>query len=184
MTFNKVRGGGIIIYKHSGKWHLFWYIQLLILTISSSFLSQSTLFWELFKWEKICNLVQIGGIVMFKNLFYYVTWNLHRFLFVYAVNYSSEKENQNWQKSVSAGHTSKKIGIGQENCNRCISSVYFRVYNLPCLFEHSVLMRGVKNRTEYAFWCNDAFWCKNIDNIVSGPQSTVQNKNRGSSWPL
>ncbi len=42
------------------------------LTISSSFQSQSTLFWELFKWEKICNLVQIGGIVMFNNFFYYV----------------------------------------------------------------------------------------------------------------
>ncbi len=39
-------------------------------TISSSFQSQSTLFWELFKWEKICNLVEIGGIVMFNNLFY------------------------------------------------------------------------------------------------------------------
>ncbi len=51
------------------------------LTISSSFQSQSTLFWELFKWEKICNLVQIEGIVMFKNLFYYVNmffcWNVH-----------------------------------------------------------------------------------------------------------
>ncbi len=58
------------------------------LTISSSFQSQSTLFWELFKWEKICNLVQIGGIVMFNNLFY-VNWNLHIFLFVYAVSYSS-----------------------------------------------------------------------------------------------
>ncbi len=40
------------------------------LTISSSFQSQSTLFWELFKWEKICNSVQIGEIVMFNNLFY------------------------------------------------------------------------------------------------------------------
>ncbi len=133
----------------------------------SSFQSQSTLFWELFKWEKICNLVQIGGIVMFKNLFYYVTWNLHRFLFVYAVNYSSEKENRYRQVTLPK---KSEIGIGQENCNRCISSVYFRVYNLPCLFEHSVLMRGVKNRTE------NAFWCKNIDNIVSGPQSTVQKK--------
>ncbi len=38
-------------------------------TISSSFQSQSTLFWELFKWENICNLVQIGGIVMFNNFF-------------------------------------------------------------------------------------------------------------------
>ncbi len=37
------------------------------LTISFSFQSQSTLFWELFKWEKICTLVQIGGIVMFNN---------------------------------------------------------------------------------------------------------------------
>ncbi len=41
------------------------------LTISSSFQSQSTLFWELFKWEKISKLVQIGGIVMCNNLFYY-----------------------------------------------------------------------------------------------------------------
>ncbi len=31
-------------------------------TISSSFLSQSTLFLELFKWEKICKLVQIGEL--------------------------------------------------------------------------------------------------------------------------
>ncbi len=37
------------------------------LTISSSFQSQSTLFLKLFKWEKICNSVQIGGIVMFNN---------------------------------------------------------------------------------------------------------------------
>ncbi len=35
------------------------------LTISSSFQSQSTLLWELFKWEKICKLVQIGGIVIY-----------------------------------------------------------------------------------------------------------------------
>ncbi len=41
------------IYKHSGQWHLFCYIKLLI---STSFQSQSTLFWELFKWENICNL--------------------------------------------------------------------------------------------------------------------------------
>ncbi len=34
------------------------------LIISYSFQSQSTLFWELFKWEKICNWVQIGGIVL------------------------------------------------------------------------------------------------------------------------
>ncbi len=63
------------------------------LTISSSFQSQSTLFWELFKWEKICNLVQIGGIVMFKNLFDYVNMffllKCAYFMFVYAVNYSS-----------------------------------------------------------------------------------------------
>ncbi len=26
------------------------------------FQSQSTLFWELFKWEKICKLVQIGEL--------------------------------------------------------------------------------------------------------------------------
>ncbi len=39
------------------------------LTISSSFQSQSTSFWELFKWENICNLVQIEGIVMFNNFF-------------------------------------------------------------------------------------------------------------------
>ncbi len=38
--------------------------------INSSFQSQSTLFWELFRWEKICKLVQIGAIVMFNNLFY------------------------------------------------------------------------------------------------------------------
>ncbi len=34
--------------------------------------------------------------------------NLHIFLFLYAVNYSSRKENRNRQKSVSAGQTSKK----------------------------------------------------------------------------
>ncbi len=42
------------------------------LTISSSFQSQSTLFLELFKWEKQFKLVQIGGIVMYNNLLYYV----------------------------------------------------------------------------------------------------------------
>ncbi len=35
------------------------------LTISSSFQTRNTLFWELFKWEKICKFVQIGGIVNF-----------------------------------------------------------------------------------------------------------------------
>ncbi len=39
------------------------------LTISSSFQSQSTLFLKLFKWEKICELVQIGGIVIFNHFF-------------------------------------------------------------------------------------------------------------------
>ncbi len=48
------------------------------LTIFSSFQSQSTLFWEMFKWEKICKLVQIGEIVIFYNLFYYVN-NLFEF---------------------------------------------------------------------------------------------------------
>ncbi len=42
------------------------------LTLSFSFQSQSTLFWELCKWEKICKLVQIGGIVIFYHLFYYI----------------------------------------------------------------------------------------------------------------
>ncbi len=42
------------------------------LTISSSFQSQSTLFRELFKWEKICNFFEIGGIVMLNNLFYFI----------------------------------------------------------------------------------------------------------------
>ncbi len=50
------------------------------LTISASFQSQSTLFWELFQWEKICKLVQIGGIVIFNNLFYY----LNHFSFIFA----------------------------------------------------------------------------------------------------
>ncbi len=66
--------------------------------------------------------------------------NLHRFLFVYAVNYSSLKENQNLKKLVSAGHNSKKseIGIGQENCNRCISSKHAQEIditdNYACIF--------------------------------------------------
>ncbi len=77
------------IYKHSGQWHLFCYIKLLI---STSFQSQSTLFWELFKWENICNLAQIvKQIVMFNNLFYVKKKILKkgRFLFVDAFNYSS-----------------------------------------------------------------------------------------------
>ncbi len=69
ITFNKVRGK-ITIYK---QWEitsvLFHTETHFKLTISSSFQSQSTLFWELFKWENICNLVQIGGIVMFNNFF-------------------------------------------------------------------------------------------------------------------
>ncbi len=48
-------------------------------TLSSTFQSQSTLFWELFKWEKICKLVQIGGIVMLNNTFYYVNIFLFKF---------------------------------------------------------------------------------------------------------
>ncbi len=72
MTFNKVIGKKWP-FINSGKWHLFYYIkQLIKLTISASFQSQSTLFWELFKWEKISKLVQIGGIVMFNNEFYYL----------------------------------------------------------------------------------------------------------------
>ncbi len=49
------------------------------LTISSSFQSRNILFWELFKWEKICKLVQIGGIVIFDNLFY-----VNYFLLIFA----------------------------------------------------------------------------------------------------
>ncbi len=51
---------------------------------------------------------------------------MHWFLFVYAVNYGYKKENRNLQKSVLAGQTSQKfeIGIGQENCNRCICNIY------------------------------------------------------------
>ncbi len=43
------------------------------------------------------------------------------FLFEYAVNYSSKKENRNWQKSVSAGQAK----IVQENCNQFISKMYY-----------------------------------------------------------
>ncbi len=73
MTFNKVRGKKRP-FINSGKLHLFCYIKQLSfkLTISSSFQSQSPLFYELFKWEKIGKLVQIGGIVIFNHLFYYV----------------------------------------------------------------------------------------------------------------
>ncbi len=36
---------------------------------------------------------------------------------------------------------------------------------------------GVKNRTENSLLLlNYVFWCKNIDNILSGHQITVQNK--------
>ncbi len=55
--------------------------------------------------------------------------------------------------------------------------VYFRVYNTPRLFKQSVLMRGVKNRTEnILLLLNYDFWCKNLDNIISGPRRTVQNR--------
>ncbi len=55
--------------------------------------------------------------------------------------------------------------------------VYFRVYNTPRLFKQSVLMRGVKNRTEnILILLNYDFWCKNLDNIISGPRRTVQNR--------
>ncbi len=71
-----------------------WEMTCFVAYISSSFQSQSTLFWELFKWEKICNSVQIEGIVMFnitKKILQNITKNiyLHIFWFVYAVNYSS-----------------------------------------------------------------------------------------------
>ncbi len=57
---------------YSGKLHLFLLHKAthFKLTISSSFQSQSTLFWDLFKWQKICKLVQIGGIVIFNNLYF------------------------------------------------------------------------------------------------------------------
>ncbi len=88
-TFNKVREE-ITIYK---QWEI---TSVLInkathlkLTIYSSFQSQSTLFWEMFKWEKICKLVQIGGIIFFYNFFYYVNnfcWYLHRsFLYMLSI---------------------------------------------------------------------------------------------------
>ncbi len=71
MTFNKVRG----IYKQwemtSALLHTATNFKLIIIIkeiiISSSFQSQSILFWELFKWEKICNIFQIWGIVMFNK---------------------------------------------------------------------------------------------------------------------
>ncbi len=71
---------------------MFCYIQQLILSYYFSLFPVTEHFILRVKWEKICNSVQIGGIVMFNNLCYYVKmfcWNLHRFLFVYAGNYSS-----------------------------------------------------------------------------------------------
>ncbi len=60
------------IYKHSGKWHLFCYIKQLIFSLIFLFPVTEHLFGELFKQEKTCKLVQIGGIVMFNNVIYYV----------------------------------------------------------------------------------------------------------------
>ncbi len=42
------------------------------LTISFLFPVTEHLFWKLCKWDTICKLVQIGGIVIFNNVFYYV----------------------------------------------------------------------------------------------------------------
>ncbi len=59
-----------------------------LIVISTSFQSQSTLFWE-----NICNLVQIGANAMFNNFvlckYFFLHWKKYRFLFVYTVNYSS-----------------------------------------------------------------------------------------------
>ncbi len=47
-------------------------------------------------------------------------------------------------------------------------------------------MRGVKNRrANILLLLNDVFWCKNLDNIISGPLITVQNeKQRQFMTPL
>ncbi len=112
------------------------------LTISSSFQSQSTLFSELFKREKICNLDQIGGIVMFNNFFYYannfcIEICIDFCLYMLSIIVPGKKigigKNRYRQKSISAKigigknryrqkSVSAKIGIGQENSNRCIST--------------------------------------------------------------
>ncbi len=53
--------------------------------------------------------------------------------------------------------------------------VYFWVYNPPCLkhFKQSVLMKGLKQDRKWPIIV--FFLCKNLDNIISGPQRTVQN---------
>ncbi len=59
------------------------------IVISTSFLVKEHFLLELFKWENICNFVQIGAIVMFNNFYdaiFFFSLKKDRFLFVYAVN--------------------------------------------------------------------------------------------------
>ncbi len=98
------------------------------LIISSSFQAQSTLFLELFKWEKICKLVKIGGIVMFNNFVYYV--NIFSVeicidfcLYMLSIIVLRKKIDigKNRYRQVTLPKK-MEIGIGQQNCNWCISN--------------------------------------------------------------
>ncbi len=151
MTFNKVRGKKLP-FVNSGKWHVLLHKATHFkLTISSSFQSQSTLFWELFKWEKICNSVQIGGIVMFNNLFYvnfFFEIGIDFCLYMLSIIALRKKigicKNRYWQVRLPKNRESaKKIAIGASlKCN----------IRTLLLFCYTVLTYTLHNF--FLFWCN------------------------------
>ncbi len=56
-----------------------------------------------------------------------------------------------------------------------LANTYFRVYNPPHLLKKSVLMRGSKQDRTLPITSKLCFWCRNLDNIISGLQGTVHN---------
>ncbi len=122
-AFNKVRGKKWP-FINGGKWHFFhtetnFKLTIVLFPVTEHFIL------ELFKWEKICNSVQIGGSVMF-NLFYVKKKNvemcIYFCLYMLSIIVLRKRIGTNRYRQAT-GHTYKKseIGIGQENFNRCIS---------------------------------------------------------------